>query len=153
MGLNRGLSSIQSDRARANIKKCNLIHSYYEKNHEAIDKSAGECKEEIDNRFLSIIKNHEGLIKTEEAQLNRNLTQIRAEYPKDFDATLPFIQNKTWSGMTKYLPFVENESIYLLYKKMQHFLNIHNKKAKGWAQASQPAKSEKLQALQERVRE
>jgi hypothetical protein len=36
---------------------------------------------------------------------------------------------------------------------MQHFLNIHNKKAKGWAQASQPAKSEKLQALQERVRE
>ena len=122
MGLNRSLGSIHSTRTRANIKKHNLIHHYYEANHEAIDKLAGGNKKEIDCRFLSAIEDHKSLINTEEAKLSRNLSGLRAGSADDYESSWMLRPDNAWLGIANYLPFIENESVYLFYKKMQHFL-------------------------------
>ena len=127
MGLNRGLSLIKPGRARANIQKLNLIHNYYETNHKVIDRLAGENKTEIDRRFLSFIEDHKSLIKTEEAKLEKNLLSIRVANQEDSHATWASMPEKAWPRIAKYLPFVENESIYLFYKKIQRFLKVHNR--------------------------
>jgi len=127
MGLNRGLSSIQSGMAQSNIKKHNLIHNYYEANHDAIDKLAGKNKKEIDGRFLSIIEDHKVIIKAEETKISRNLSAIRDASQDDSNVIWSSMPGNAWPGIAKYLPFVENESIYLFYKKIQRFLNAHNR--------------------------
>ena len=121
MGLNRHLNIIKSTQAIANIERHNLIHKIYEHSHEKVDEAAGRNKIEIDNKFLATINYHAEIINSENAKIEKNLYELSRDPAADA-WNGPSKTNKKWSGFAKYLPFIENESYYLFYKRISKFL-------------------------------
>lgn len=116
MGLNRSIDSILDPETRSAVARHNMIHAYYEKHSRPIDEAAGRSKEEIHARFLTYLKRHDDIISEEDERINATLEILAKEQPclGGIDQSI----KPKWKGLARMLPFIQNERVYLFYKKL-----------------------------------
>lgn len=119
MGLNRSLDKISNVEAKKAVIRHNLIHAFYEKYSQQIDAVAGSNAEEIHTKFLKHLRHHDSRIKLKNERIKSNLRILAEEHP-ELSEPKPKHQ-KNWRGVAKYLPLIQNERIYLFYKKIASY--------------------------------
>lgn len=122
MGLNRNLTKIDNPEARAAVARHNLIHALYEKQAELIDEAAGLNADAIHTKFLKQLRHHSSEIQLQDQRIQATLNALADEQPRleSQHQTL----HTSWRGVARYLPLIQNERMYLFYKKLAAFLSF-----------------------------
>ena len=124
MGLNRNVLYIGNDIAREEVERCNLIHRFYSRHARLIDNSAGRDAKEIHDKFLRVLRNHDEVNAQIARKIEENVARIVANQNHDNRTSLQSITRKEWKGPAKYLPMINNERIYLAYKRLARIFRL-----------------------------